>query len=51
VYVAGTYLSSCVDDLRRKILAIMLDHAAEGVLDGRVVTLHKMPLDILNGER
>ena len=37
-----------VDDLRGKVLALPFDDAAEGVLDGRVVALDKVPVDELH---
>ena len=43
-------LSGCIDDLHAKVLIPVLDHFAEGVLDGRVVRVDKVPIDILNCE-
>lgn len=38
-------LASRVHDLRSKVLAFVLDGAAECILDRRVVALHKDPVD------
>lgn len=45
------YLSGSIDDLGRIVLAIMLDDAAECVLNGRVVALNEVVFDELNGQR
>lgn len=45
---SSKYLASCVDDFSCKVLVLVADHLAEGVLDGRVVALDEMAVDELN---
>lgn len=45
------YLTSRVDDLRREVLPLMLDDAAESVLNRRIVALDKVVFDEADGER
>jgi hypothetical protein len=40
-----------VDNLGRKLLALVADLLAKGVLDGRVVALDKVPVDIADCQR
>lgn len=44
------YLPSRVDYFGRKFLAPVFNHTTEGILDGRVITLHEMALDELYRE-
>lgn len=43
-----TYLASSIDNLRRKVLVLPLDHLAEGILDGRVVAVNEVTVDELH---
>ena len=43
-------LAGRVDDFRRIVLPLVPDLFAEGVLDGRVVALDKVPVDVAHGE-
>jgi hypothetical protein len=43
-------LAGRVDNLGRKLLPLVADLLAEGVLDGRVVALDKVPVDVADGE-
>jgi hypothetical protein len=43
-----TYLTSSIDDLRREVLVLPLDHFAERVLDSRVITIDKVAVDELH---
>ena len=45
-----THLSSGIDDLGRKFLVLKLDDLGEGVLDGGIVALDKVPVDELDRE-
>lgn len=49
--VGKTYLSGGVDDLRRELLAFVLDDLAEGVFDCWVVALDKVAVDKLHRKR
>lgn len=42
------YLSGGIDDLGRKLLVLVADHLAEGVLDGRIVALDKVAVHELH---
>lgn len=44
----ATYLARSVNDLSRKLLALVLDNFAERVLDGRVITLNEVPVNKLH---
>lgn len=44
-------LAGRVDDLGRVVLPLVPDLLAEGVLDGRVVALDEVPVDVADGER
>ena len=44
------YLTSSVDNLRRKVLALVPDDFAECVLDCRVVALDEVAVDELHGQ-
>lgn len=46
----GAYLSSSINDLGGKLLALVLDDRAESVLNGRVVALDKVVLDELHSK-
>lgn len=48
---AMSYLSGRIDNLRCEILAIVLDDAAEGVLNGGIITLYEVALDEADRER
>ena len=48
---AYTYLSSSIDDLRRKLLPLVLDDLAEGVLNCGVVGLDEVAVDVLYSKR
>jgi hypothetical protein len=45
-----SYLAGGVDNLGREVLALVADLLAEGVLDGRVVALYKVAVDIADGK-
>jgi hypothetical protein len=47
----ASYLSSCVNNLRSIVLAFVLYDTAESILNGRVITLHKVSIDKLDRER
>lgn len=49
-YEISSYLASRIDDLRRVVLAFVPDDLAEGVLDGGVIALDEVPVDILYSE-
>ena len=49
--LAQPYLSGGVNDFRGKVLALVLDHTAKGILDCRIVALDKMAIDKLDSER
>ncbi len=42
------YLASGIDDLCCEILVLVANDLAEGVLDGRIVTVNKMAVDKLH---
>lgn len=42
------YLASSIDDLCCEILVFVANDLAEGVLDGRIVTIDKMAVDELH---
>lgn len=44
-----TDLARGINDLRRKVLALVLDYLAEGVLNSRVITIYEQALDELHG--
>lgn len=44
-------LPSRVDNLGQEILALITDRLAKGILDGRVITIDKVTVDKLHGER
>lgn len=46
--LSPTYLSGRVDNLSRELLALVLDHFAERVLDGGIVALDEMAVDELD---
>ena len=47
----ATYLASSVNYLCSKLLPLITYGFAEGILDGRIVAVNKMPVDKLNGKR
>ena len=47
----GTHLSCRVDYLRREVFPFVGDDFGEGVFDGGVVALDKVPFNILDRER
>lgn len=47
----GAYLTSSINNLSCKLLALVFDDGAEGVLNGRVVALNKVVLNELHSER
>ena len=47
----SAYLTSGVDDLRRKVLTAVLDDLAECVLDSRIVAIHEVSINELHCER
>lgn len=44
------YLAGGIDDLRGKVLVLVANHLAEGVLNGRVVAVDKVAVDKLHRE-
>lgn len=44
----GPYLTSSVDDLRRKVLALIPDDFAKGILNGGIVALDEVAVDELD---
>jgi hypothetical protein len=42
------YLTSRIDNLRRKVLVLIPDHLAECVLNGRIVAVDKVAIDKLH---
>ena len=44
------HLTGRINNLRSKLLALILDELAEGVLDGRVVALDEVAVDELHRE-
>lgn len=46
-----TYLSSRVDNLRSKLLTLVLDSLTEGILDSRIVAIDKVSVDELDSKR
>lgn len=47
----SAYLTRRVDYFSREVLTSVLDHIAEGVLNRRVIALHKVALDELHRQR
>ena len=47
----GSHLAGGINNLRCKLLPLVLDHLAERVFDGRIIAFDKVPLDELDGER
>lgn len=46
----SSYLASCINDLSGELLALVLDHFAEGILDRWIVALYKVPVHKPHGE-
>jgi hypothetical protein len=45
--VGKPYLSCCIDNLGRVVLALISDYFAKGVLDGGIVALDEVAIDKL----
>lgn len=48
---SASYLTGSIDNLGGVVLALVSDHLAEGVLNGRVVALDEVAVDELDCER
>lgn len=44
------YLASGIDDLCCKVLILVPDHLAEGILDSRIIAIDKVAVDELHRE-
>ena len=45
-----THLTSSINDLSCKVLSLVLDDLAKGILNRGIITLHEMTIDELNRE-